>query len=733
MPRESGRLVIVSNRLPVTVDRRGGKVRFSPSVGGLATGLGSFYRNLDSVWIGWFDGPARMSPAQRQEAERRLVDELRCYPVFLPEAEVRLYYHGFANRTLWPAFHQFTQYTVFDEAQWQAYRRVNERFRDAVLAVWRPGDRIWVHDYHLMPLPGMLREARPGAAIGFFLHIPFPSFEVFRLLPWRREIIDGLLGADLIGFHTYDYVRHFLDSMARLTGWEHQFGQITAGDRVLKVDAFPMGIDYQRFAEASTRPEVRREVAKVHRHVGDCKLILSVDRLDYTKGIPQRLEAFGKFLEDHPERQGNVQLVLVAVPSRTRMEQYRTLKQQVDETIGRLNGEYGTMDWMPVLYLYRSLPFSELVALYVAADVALVTPLRDGMNLIAKEFVAAKSGDEGVLILSEMAGAAMELGEAIVVNPNNKEEIAEAIEQALDMPPEEQAERNHLMQGRLRRYDVERWATDFIENLEATKRAQRHLDAHRLTSSARRILEEEYRTAERRLLLLDYDGTLLPFSTRIERLRPDADLVELLEELSADDANDVVVVSGRDHRQLEGWLSSLRIGLVAEHGAWIRERDGEWELSEPLLDDWKAELRPILDLYVDRTPGSFIEEKDFSLAWHYRRTDPSLASERARELQDSLTHLVANLNLGVLSGNKVLEVKSTTVDKGRAAQRWLQRGGWSFILAVGDDRTDEDMFAVLPQWAASVKVALGPSRAKYSVESVADVRTLLRELVTKDA
>jgi trehalose 6-phosphate synthase/phosphatase len=728
-----GRLLIVSNRLPVGIDRRRDGFSFTQSVGGLATGLGSFYKDFDSAWFGWADVPERTPAAERTQIARRLENEYSAYPVFLSDKEVRLYYHGFSNKTIWPTFHQFTQYSVFDESMWQAYVRVNRRFADAILATATSADTIWIHDYHLMLVPGMVRERMPDATIGFFLHIPFPTFEIFRMLPWRKEILMGILGADLVGFHTYDYVRHFLDSVMRLTGYEHLFGQVTTNDRVIKVDAFPMGIDFRRFADAAKSAEVQGETTRIRRKSGERKIILSIDRLDYTKGIVQRLEAFDTFLRRHPEQRERVDLVLVAVPSRTRVEHYRELKQQVDEIIGRINGEHATMDWTPVRYLYRSLPFKDLVALYVSADVAMVTPLRDGMNLIAKEFVASKSGDKGVLILSEMAGAAMEMGEAIVVNPNNREELADAIEEALEMPEEEQIERNSLMQRRLKDYDVERWATDFTDQLGAIKRVQRHLNARKLTERARDILVTDYRGSEKRLLLLDYDGTLMPFSTRIEKLRPENDLVQLLAELSHDARNEVVIVSGRDRRRLERWLGELNIGLIAEHGAWARERGHDWKVIENLDDAWKVEVRPIMDLYVDRTPGSFVEEKDFSLAWHYRRTDPALAQVRSRELQDSLTHLTANQNLGVLAGNKVLEVKNSSIDKGRGALRWVDRRAWDFILAVGDDRTDEDMFGVLPDWATSIKVGLGPSRAKYSLDSVAEVRGLLRKLVSADA
>jgi len=664
----------------------------------------------------------------KEEISEKLSAE-SCRPVFLSQEDVENFYEGFCNKTLWPLFHCFTQYVVYTKSLWEAYRRANEAFCEAVIKVAESDDTIWIHDYHLMLLPKLIRERLPDVTMGFFLHIPFPSFEVFRLLPWRKEILDGLLGADLIGFHTYDYVRYFLDSVRRLIGYEHVLGQITADKRVVKVDAFPMGIHYERFAKGVLDRGVQREIKRIHKKVGERKIILSIDRLDYTKGISQRLEAFDIFLEKYPEYKEKVTLFLVAVPSRIKVEHYMLLKKEVDELIGRINGKYSTIGWTPIWYQYRFLGFPNLVALYNVADVALITPLRDGMNLIAKEFIATKTDGRGVLILSEMAGAAKELGEAIIVNPNNKEEVAEALKEALVMSDEEQMERNRIMQKRLRRYDVVRWAGDFMDSLSHIKKLQQELSARRLTQEMKKRLIGEYLKGNRRLILLDYDGTLIPFVEKPEKAKPDDELLALLEVLAREPQNDVVIISGRDKRTLGRWFSGLNVGLIAEHGIWIKEKEGTWEIIEPLGNDWKEEIRPLLEVYVDRTPGSFIEEKEFSLVWHYRKADPELASVRARELKDALLHLTANLNLGVLEGSKVIEIKSTGINKGRAALRWISKENWDFILAIGDDWTDEDVFAALPESAYSIKVGIDPSRAKFNLDSVTSVRLLLKDLV----
>ncbi|MFQ6128335.1 MAG: bifunctional alpha,alpha-trehalose-phosphate synthase (UDP-forming)/trehalose-phosphatase [Thermoplasmata archaeon] len=720
-------LLIVSNRLPSKVEIRDGRLRFKDSVGGLATGLNSYHRLNKSLWVGWPGISLERIQEKKHEIEDKLLSQ-NCHPVFLSQKHVQRYYYGFCNRTIWPLFHYFTEYAVFDSSLWRKYREVNEKFCDVLAEIAKPGDAIWIHDYHLLLLPRLVRERIPDTKIGFFLHIPFPSFEVFRLLPWRRQILEGLLGADLVGFHTYDYVKHFLQSVHRLLGHESTLGRITMENRTVVVDAFPMGIDYERFSGHAQSPDVEKEIEKIHRKVADRRILLSIDRLDYSKGIPNRLEAFDLFLKRNPRYNEKVTLILVAVPSRTRVERYRLLKKQIDELVGRVNGKYGTVGWTPVWYLYRSLPFRNLVALYAAADVAIITPMRDGMNLMAKEYVASKREGNGVLILSEMAGASSELGEAVAVNPNSIEEIAAAMKEALMMTDEERKSRMKTMQVRLQRHDVNRWASNFVNTLLNSRRIEKEFASREITDDVRRDLLEDYRKSKRRLILLDYDGTLVPFSNEPEEAAPDDELLGILEALSGDPKNEIVIVSGREREVLERWLGGLDAGLVAEHGAWMREEGKDWKAMEPIRPDWKEAIKPVLELHVDRTPGSFVEEKDFSLAWHYRKADPKLGLLRARELADALLYLTSHLELDVLEGNKVVEVRNTGISKGRASLSWTSKEKWDFVFAMGDDRTDEDVFALLPESAYSIKIGLGASRANFRARSPDDVRSLLKNL-----
>ena len=720
------KFVLVANRLPVSVTRTEEGFSFKPSVGGLATALSSISTEK-ILWVGWPGLPSEEFSGNKEEVAREL-QALGCHPVCLSRQEIETFYHGFANRTLWPLCHYFLQYTVFDPDYWEGYRQVNRRYAETVAELADEEAVVWVHDYQLFLVPGLLRKLLPRATIGFFLHIPFPSYEVFRVLPWRREILEGLLGADLIGFHTYEYARHFLSSLRRLLGYEHQLGLVTTETRAVKVEVFPISIDYFKFARAAEDPEVQARIKALRQEVGDRRLILSVDRLDYTKGIPQRLRAYEVFLERYPEWREQVVLVLVGVPSRTEVEHYQELKSEVDQLIGRINGRFGTLSWTPVHYLYRSLSFPELAALYWRAEVALVTPLRDGMNLIAKEYVATVPEDRGVLVLSEMAGAAAELSEALLVNPFSQEELVTTLREALSLPRDEKIERNRRMKERLRRYDVHRWTREFLAALEEIRKLQETFVSHQLVGGSREELLLAFVQAERPIFFLDYDGTLTGFVSRPERAAPDAALRDLLSRLAR--IARVVLISGRAPEILGKWFGDLPLTLVAEHGVFIRE-DSTWQLTGDYSNEWKETVRPILELYADRTPGAFVEEKPYSLVWHYRLAESELGEMRAHELKEALLDLVQPLGLMVLEGRKVLEIKPREINKGVIARRLLAEGDYDFILAMGDDWTDEYLFEALPPESFTVKIGYGLTRARFRLEGVAEARRFLEELWQK--
>ena len=718
------RTIIVSNRLPTKVQRTAEGLAFQPSEGGLATGLGSIYRADGNVWVGW-PGLFVDDPAEQAHVTAQLQADSMA-PVFLTEDEIRDFYEGFSNGTLWPTFHYFSEYALYDEAHWQAYVAVNEKFCAAVLALAGPDDTIWVHDYQLLLLPGLLRKARPEATIGFFLHIPFPSYELLRVLPWGAALLEGMLGADLIGFHTFGYMHHFLSAVSHLLGLPNQNGQVETPTRLVLVDAFPMGIDYQRYAEAAASEAAQAHERTYREALHDVRVVLTIDRLDYTKGIAQRLRAFELLLRRHPEWCEKVSLLMIVVPSRDQVAQYAALKEEIDELVGRINSTHRSITWTPIHYFYRSFPFEELAAFYRLADVALVTPVRDGMNLVAKEFIASKVDRKGVLILSERAGAAQELTDALLINPTDTGQLVEALHEALQMPEEDQSTHMSNMQALVQQYDVFAWTRLFMDRLAYSKIKQHTLATDALDAAARARLRHDCQHARTRLLLLDYDGTLVRFHANPQRAQPDAELRQLLADLAGNPQNRVVIISGRDRATLDSWLGELPLDFIAEHGVWLRQ-GGEWRLfQEGLRADWKADFRPVLDLYVRRTPGAFVEEKDYSLVWHYRRADADLGAMRTRDLLSHLTFMTSNSELQVLEGHKVLELKNAGLHKGTAAARWLLPAPPDFILALGDDRTDEDMFAALPPTAYTVKVGRAArSLARYSVAGVADVRKLL--------
>ncbi len=722
------RLIIISNRLPITIGMKDGELFYHPSAGGLATGLNSLDDSLDNVWVGW---PGKIideeweKPAIKQDLKKK-----NLIPVFLTAKEKELFYEGFSNKVIWPHFHYFTQYTTYRDEYWEAYVNVNAKFAEVVNKLIRPDDIVWVHDYQLMLLPAMIREVHPEISCGFFLHIPFPSYEVFRILPWRREILEGLLGADLIGFHTFGYMRHFLSAVYRIAGHEHNFGMLTVNNRMIEVDVFPMSIDYDKYAFPENHIKEDEVIdPKKFKSTRNRKLILSIDRLDYTKGIPARIKSYGKFLEQHPEYRGKVTLAMIVVPSRSNVDQYQELKNEVDTLVGRLDGYFGTFDWKPIKYFYRSYSFADLASLYRAADIAMITPLRDGMNLVAKEFIASKEkSGEGVLILSEMAGASDELTEALIVNPHDTNDVVNALLTALEMEPSEQSKRLRSMQKKLKLHTVKQWAETFInEQLAMVENNNKNARNLGKDSSERSQLLQAYQSAEKRLIILDYDGTLMNFHADPQAVEPDEALMNMLEKLCQNEKNTLVVISGRDRNTLDKWLSPLGIEMAAEHGVWSK-RNNKWKASSNLFKSWKNELRPVLENLVERTPGSFIEEKDYSLAWHYRKIDKDLGEKRIREYRDVLKYLTGNLDLQVLEGNKVVEIKNSGVNKGKAAIQWLRKKEWDFVMAIGDDHTDEDIFKVMPEGSYSIKVGLAQTIAQYQLLSVEHVRELITEI-----
>lgn len=722
--------IIVSNRLPIKIARNTeGAFDYQTSEGGLATGLGSIYKEGGNIWLGW-PGLAVNKAEEREEVIQNL-KESNMRPVFLSKQEIEEYYEGFSNETLWPNFHYFNQYIVYNEDFWNAYKKVNKKFARELNEVMEDGDTIWIHDYQLLLLPELMRASHPNSSIGFFLHIPFPSYESFRLLPWRRELLKGMLGADFIGFHTYDDMRHFLSSVNRLAGIGNTNGQMNVGNRLVQADALPMGIDYDRYAKSAANPDTLAREVRYRTSLGEVKLILSIDRLDYSKGIPQRLKAFETFLAENEEFLGEVSLLMVVVPSRDQVPMYASLKSEIELLVGRINGRFGRINWTPIHYFYRSFPLNALSAFYRMAQVALVTPMRDGMNLVCKEYIASKLDKQGVLILSEMAGSSKELSDAILINPNDRDQLVAAMKEALLMPKEEQERRMDIMQESLKRYNIHAWVSLFMQRLKHVKEEQENLRTRPLSESDRKELIKSYGKAKKRIIFLDYDGTLVGFHSNPDDSKPDKELEEILSKLTADKNNHVIVISGRGRQTLEKWLSKFRIDFIAEHGVWHKEQGKEWSRFVELDNSWHEEFTKVLEMYVDRTPGSFIERKDYSLVWHYRKVETGLGDMRSRELTSHLKYLSSERDIQIQEGDHVIEIKNSSVNKGTAAASWLKNNAYDFYFACGDDWTDEDTFKAMPKDAFTVKVGVTSSAAKYRVESYKDIRELLQLLTTQ--
>jgi trehalose 6-phosphate synthase/phosphatase len=722
----------VANRLPITVRVTETTVEVERSMGGLATGLLGPHEHTDGLWIGW-SGTTEDLGAEREAQLDAKLKAMRLVAVPLSGDQVTRYYEGFSNGVLWPLFHYLIEQIPLQVSDWDAYVEANERFADVVAASYRPGDLIWVHDYQLLLLPGLLRRRIPDARIGFFLHIPFPSEELFRTLPARERILEGLLGADLVGFHTPAYLRHFATSLIDILGLSVEIDRVQLPDREVRLGVFPMGVDAAMFDALAADPAVEEE-ARAIRGDGSVRLLVGVDRLDYTKGIPRRLLAYERMLHAHPELRERVRLLQVAVPSRTGVGAYQDFRTLVDQLVGRINGAFGTPRWVPVHYIFRALSESDLVALYRAADVMLVTPLRDGMNLVAKEFIASRRDGDGVLVLSEFAGAAWELPEAVRVNPYDVEGAAEVYYRALTMPADERKARLVPLRSRVRAFDVHRWVSSFLEQLEESTPVAPPRGPPAGTEAAREALANRLADTDAMLLLLDYDGTLVPFAATPDLARPDPGLVALLGAAAARPDTEVHVVSGRAREALDHWLGHLPVWLHAEHGFWSRAPDSkEWMPAAEPGGSWREPVLAILRDITARTPGSLIEVKAAAIAWHYRMADPETGARRANELRLHLNQVLSNQPVEILPGHRLLEIRPYGIHKGRiVAQLSAERLSSTAVVAIGDDRTDEDLFAALPPDAVTIRVGPGPTRARFRLDGIPAVRSLLRTIVEAD-
>lgn len=718
------RLFIVSNRLPFRIDCPAGHPELRCGSGGLISAVNSFITsNLHirenfskTYWV----GTPECSVGTWSRAQDLLpTSNFECLPVFINNAIFERHNNGFCSSVIWPLFHYFPSYAEFDSADFDCYMKVNKSFLDIIFKHARPDDVIWIHDYHLLPLAELIRKEIPGITIGFFLHIPFPTYEILRLMPkdWQEILIRGVLGADLLGFHTIDYTSHFLETVRMFLGIDYEMNVLRYNGRLIKADVFPVSVDYECFSAAYNKSLVRKTRDLIMEKFKGKRIIFSIDRLDYTKGVKNRLEAYELFLSLYPEYHENVVFILIVVPSRTSVEKYSERKRIVNEKISLMNSQVGNVNWQPVVHQFGSISFEELVGFYTACDVAMITPLRDGMNLVAKEFVSSRTEMRGVLILSELAGAARELSDALIVNPNDAREMAAALHEAFSMSDNEKRNRMESLQARVKQYNIHTWAEDFLDQLGSIKKKQKEFQVKLLDDVSRINMLDSYRNANSRLLLLNYDGTLINYSALPHAANPSPLLLELLHTISLQPGNSTYIISGRDSNTLEGWFGQLPLNLVAEHGASVKNCNSGWQDFLAEKQDWKGDVKNIMERYVRRCANTMVEEKKFSLVWHFRKANLQHSKLRAAELILELNQFVHNLGLQVILGNKTIEVKNKNIGKAKTLRRILAGHSHDFILAAGDDVTDEDMFRVLKDYdnAYTFKIGGDASFAKYNL------------------
>lgn len=728
------RWIIVSNRLPFGLDENGALRRSS---GGLVTALSGVHTQSEQLWVG-------IAPAGLDEvAWAQMSQEYResYFPVFVDEDRYDRYYNGISNDVFWPLCHYESSLVKFDPLNWQAYQDVNARIAETIAEIAQPDDLIWIHDFHLFLLPQLLRAKDLKVRIGFFLHIPFPSSELFRQLPVRQEILRGLLGADLLGFHDYSYLRHFCNTLLNVLNLDSNMLGLTWQGREVALGVYPVSIDVAQFKASAKGPETRQELQRLQASKTYPLLILGVDRLDYSKGLPLKVQAFQALLETYPEFQGQVTLLQIAVPTRQDVEAYQKLRSRFEQKVGEINGRYGRPNYVPVQYMYSSVGVAELLALYQLADVLLVTSRRDGMNLVALEYIVCQPESRpGVVVLSEFTGASSMLSEVLSVNPWDVNQTAERLAEALRMPLAERQRRNRAMLQFLEGYTATDWAQSFMDDLleiKGTEKEPSRLIDIKLGQAefmTRFLTQIQKPGAGRLLIFLDYDGTLVPIRSHPQEAQLSTSAYGLLATLLRQPRVELVIISGRDATFLEEQFQGLAVSLAAEHGAkYFDHRRGEWSSQIwSKTESWYPSAETIMEDYSRRVPRSFVERKEYSIAWHYRLAPAEFALYQSRKLKEELEIGLSNLPVTIISGHKVIEARAVEANKGYFVRNYLdgfsQEQDWPVLMALGDDRTDEDMMQALPPEALTIKVGAGPSAARYRLRHQSEVLQLLHVL-----
>lgn len=719
------RWIIVSNRLPFSLDEKTGNLR--QSSGGLVTAIKGIKTKNEIHWVGTVDNKI---PTSKLKAYKSKDNVTFSYPKLSDEL-YDSYYNYFCNDVLWPILHYEKELIKYDRQHFEDYKKVNQIFANHIAKIAKKGDIIWLNDFHLFMVPKLLKDKRKDLKVGFFLHVPFPSSEIYRELPCRKEVLTHLSYADLIGFHDFSYLRHFSSSMYNVLGYESSLLGITTPHNRVRLGVYPVSINSQEFTKKALSKNTTKKI-KDFNFSKNRKIILGVDRLDYTKGIPHKLLAFKKYLENNPKMIGKIQLIQIAVPSRVDVPEYIKLRHEVERLVSEINGKYSKINYTPVKYIFNSVSVYELMALYKSADVLFVTSKRDGMNLVCLEYIVTQDEkDPGVVVLSEYAGAAQTLSHAVLVNPMDIDETAQKLQSALEMQKSERLKRHQSMNSFLKNYTASVWAESFINHLVNNTEVGSTKKINITGSSFQKSLVRKMKKSK--YLFLDFDGTLAPIQNDPKNVHLDKKTYKKLKELSERENTEVIIVTGRDKQFISARMKGLSVYLACEHGASFYDyKSKKWRnLTASKRSPWVKGAFEILELYQKRTPASFIEKKQYALCWHYRQSPASFAELQARNLHNDLEDAMKHYPVTVSHGKKIVEVKALEANKGYFTDWFLERyyQDDADIIAIGDDKTDEDMFNVLMNKGVSIKVgAQNESFAHYYLESQKDVLKFLNKL-----
>jgi trehalose 6-phosphate synthase/phosphatase len=728
--------IIASNRLPFALNKN--KTKLTRSSGGLVTALSGIHSDNKLLWTGV--APEGVSKSSWTKLRKEKDKDKSFHPIFLDETDYDLYYNGMCNNALWPILHYESEKFSFSKRKWDAYCDVNQTFARQISKLANDDDLVWVHDFHLFMLPSYLKKLRPKLRVGFFLHTPFPSSEIFSQFPARKEILRSLLTANLVGFHDYSYLRHFVTTVSALLGLECSAFSVQLKDHICNLGVFPVSIDTPSFIKQSNSSKVKSIVTSLKKDSRQHALVLGVDRLDYIKGIELKLKAFRRLLSAYPIMRGKVCLLQIAVPSRTDVPDYQQLKTEVERLVGDINGSFGTPYFVPVQYIHNSVGFDELLALYRHADALLVTSKRDGMNLVALEYLAAQPPvDPGVVVLSEFTGAMSALSQVLPTNPWDLDQTADQLHRALTMNLAERKKRHHEMIGYLKNYTATVWAASFMKALDSAVLMNENSLLLSINGKENSALKKILKNIKGKPLqiILDYDGTLTPIRSKPEQAILDHNSANIIKSILEKSNVNLVVASGRDSLFLKKQLTPIGVSYAAEHGASFFESETGTihKVSSFKRQNTFSKAKNIIKDYCARVPGSFLEKKVHGLAWHYRNSPTEFAEFQARRLKMDLEAALRNTSMGVMAGKKVIEIRSADANKGAFAKWYIdlltkqQNIKKSVFMGIGDDTTDEDLFlAIKNVGGISIKVGEGPTIAQYRLRSQKEVLPFLEKL-----